>query len=218
MWPFNTRRERRLEAELDAVKADRERIRGERNQFEQDRNAAKAAAKTAARQFVEADEKYVDTCIVNELLTADLTKARERLAEYGGRRTVSEVLEEHDVHRKALAEALHAGLHLNWNQLIVLARSTYDGAAGWKADYEAEKQRADRAEASLSDASSADIEAWDRRVKVRTAWTRPRDLEKRPIEGGSGRPTHPATELRQALERCRALQARLDAYGKQAAS
>lgn len=110
---------RRLRAEVAAVTADRERIRIERDEFEESSNAAQAAAKTAARQFTDADEKYVDTCIVNELLTTDLTKAREKLAEYGGRRTVGEVLEEHDVHRKALADALgEQKRHLGWDALI----------------------------------------------------------------------------------------------------
>lgn len=131
MWPFTTRRERQLEAELDAVKADRERIRGERTQFAEDRDAYKAAAKTAACQFKDADEKYVDVCLVNERLTSDLTAAREKLAEYGGRRTVSEVLEEHDVHRKALADALgEQKRHLNWDALIGEA----GGLAGAVAD------------------------------------------------------------------------------------
>jgi septal ring factor EnvC (AmiA/AmiB activator) len=52
MWPFNTRH---LKAEIDAIKADRERIREERNQFVKDRDAFKASAETAARQFAEAD-------------------------------------------------------------------------------------------------------------------------------------------------------------------
>ncbi|MBQ0974517.1 hypothetical protein KBZ00_25815 [Streptomyces sp. RK31] len=52
-WPFVSRS--RYEAELEAVNADRERLRGERNQFLDDRNAARAAARTAARQFAEAD-------------------------------------------------------------------------------------------------------------------------------------------------------------------
>lgn len=119
MWPFKTRSERHLQAELDAVNADRERIRGERNQFAEDRDAYKAAAETSSRLFTDADEKYVDTCIVNELLTTDLTAAREKLAEYGGRRTVGEVLEEHDVYRKALADALgEQKRHLGWDALI----------------------------------------------------------------------------------------------------
>ncbi len=52
-WPFVLRS--RHETELEAVNADRERLRGERNQFLDDRNAARAAARTAARQFAESD-------------------------------------------------------------------------------------------------------------------------------------------------------------------
>jgi predicted ArsR family transcriptional regulator len=48
-WPFVSRRR------YDAVYADRERLRGERNQFRDDRDSALAAARTAARQLVEAD-------------------------------------------------------------------------------------------------------------------------------------------------------------------
>ena len=76
MWPFKTRRERRLEAELEAVRADRERIRGERNQFEQDRNTHKTAAETSSRLYLEADEKYVNVC--REL--AAVRKVEESLA------------------------------------------------------------------------------------------------------------------------------------------
>lgn len=71
-WPFVSRR--RYEADLDAVKADRERIRGERDQFAEDRDAQRTAAKTAARQFDDAGS--VIAC-----LTDDLDAARERLAE-----------------------------------------------------------------------------------------------------------------------------------------
>lgn len=91
-------------------------------------------------------EELAAAHIVNGCLTDDLTAARERLAEYGGRRTVPEVLEEHDVHRKALAEAIGVGLHLNWDQLIQAALHTYQGALDFKADYEAEKKRADHLE------------------------------------------------------------------------
>ena len=110
---------RRLTEQGADLAARNERLLAERDDALEEAKAAKAAAKTAARQFVEADEKYVDISIVNELLTTDLTKARERLAEFAGRRTVAEVLEEHDVHRKALADALgEQKRHLNWDALI----------------------------------------------------------------------------------------------------
>lgn len=69
-WPFVPR------AQHDAVLADRERIRGERNQFEQDRNAHKASAETSSRLFNETDEKYINVC--REL--AAVRKVEESLA------------------------------------------------------------------------------------------------------------------------------------------
>nr|WP_119589802.1 hypothetical protein [Streptomyces scabiei] len=48
---------RRHQAEIAALNADRDRLRGERDQFAKDRDAFKTAAATAARQLVEADEK-----------------------------------------------------------------------------------------------------------------------------------------------------------------
>lgn len=53
------------------------------------------------------------------------------------------------------------------------------------------------------------IRQWEDRVKAREAWQPPADPERLPAEGGSGRPTHPAVELRQALARCSALEDRL---------
>lgn len=193
MWPFKTRSERHLQAELDAVNADRERIRGERNQFAEDRDAYKAAAETAARQFTETDEKYVDTCIVNELLTTDLTAARERLAEFAGRRTVAEVLEEHDVHRKTLADALgEQKRHLGWDALI----GEVGGLAGSVADL------TERVLAAEGRARTAKLRA---------------DAESRPVDGGAAvTPTEVrlrgelrrSEKARGALEeQCRVLQA-----------
>lgn len=110
---------RRLTEQGADLAARNERLIAERDAALEEASAHKAAAETSSRLYVEADEKYVDTCLVNEALTTDLTKARERLAEYGGRRTVAEVLEEHDVHRKALADALgEQKRHLNWDALI----------------------------------------------------------------------------------------------------
>lgn len=174
MWPFKTRRERQLEEELDAVKADRERIRGERTQFAEDRDAYKAAAETSSRLHVEADEKYVDVSIVNERLTADLTKARERLAEFDGRRTVAEVLDEHDVHRKALADALgEQKRHLNWDALI--------GEVGGLAGVVAELQK------RLDDAASEPL-VGEWRGRARRAEKRVKHLEKE-LDNACGMPS-----------------------------
>ena len=48
-WPFVPR------SEYEAVLADRERIRGERDQFAKDRDAQRHTARLAARQFAESD-------------------------------------------------------------------------------------------------------------------------------------------------------------------
>lgn len=118
--------------------ADVARLVAERDQLVKDLAAAEA-------ELAGVSEKYTDTAIVNDCLTHDLTKARERLAEYGARRTVAEVLEEHDVHRKAIADALgDQNRHMNWDQLIAEVAGWVKAANAWMADCEAEKKRADR--------------------------------------------------------------------------
>lgn len=91
-------------------------------------------------------EELADALIVNGCLTNDLTTARKRLAEYEGRRTVPEVLEEHDVHRKALADALGTGQHLTWDQLLHAARRTREALSECRAEADAERKRADHLE------------------------------------------------------------------------
>lgn len=99
--PFVSRRQH------EAVLADRERIRSERDQFATDRDAIKAAAR----------DRNLDA------------------------------LEEHDVHRKALADALGDQMrHLNWDQLIADVVRLNKAAHQWMADYEVEKKRADHLE------------------------------------------------------------------------
>ncbi|WP_200309139.1 hypothetical protein [Streptomyces adelaidensis] len=66
--PFVSRRQH------EAVLADRERIRSERNQFAKDRDTYKSAAETAA-------EKYTDAAIVNDRLTEELVEVRAKLAD-----------------------------------------------------------------------------------------------------------------------------------------
>jgi hypothetical protein len=137
---------RRLRAELAAARAEMDRLRAERD-------ASNEVAETwhaAARQT---SELYTDASIANGCLTNDLTAARKRLAEYGARRTVSDVLEEHDVHRKALADALgDQKRHLNWDQLIAEVGRLNAAAEAWMADHAAEKKRADHLQARLDDA------------------------------------------------------------------
>lgn len=59
----------------------------------------------------------------------DLRDARKRLTAYGHphRITVSDVLEQHDATRKALADALGLGWHLNWEQLLTAAAQALAG-------------------------------------------------------------------------------------------
>lgn len=158
-----------------------ERLIAERDAAREEAAAHLAAARTAARQFTDADEKYADVSIVNECLTSDLTAAREKLAEYSGRRTVAEVLEEHDVHRKALADALgEQKRHLGWDALI--------GEAGGLA-----AQVADLTERLLASEERA------RTAKVRA------DAEARPVDGA---PAETPAEARLRAELARSEKAR----------
>jgi predicted nucleic acid-binding protein len=201
--PFVTR------ATHESVLADRERVRGERNQFEKDRDTQKAVARAATEKYADLFDKYNDTAIVNECLTRDLEKAKARLAEFGVRRTVSDVLEEHDVHRKALADALGPQkYHLTWDQLIAEVGRLHGATAAWMADYEAEKQCADLAHADLTPAERKAVTEWHTRLKERADWVplgTPREDEAR-MAGGTARPVHPAVILHQALTRCLALE------------
>lgn len=178
---------RRLRAEVAAARAaDADRLRAERDAALKDASAHKAAAETSARLYVEADEKYVDTCIVNETLTTDLTKAREKLAEYGGRRTVAEVLEEHDVHRKALADALGEGKrHLGWDALIGEAGGLAGTVTDLRADCEVLKERADRHQQLLAEGNREADGEW--KGRARRAEARVTHLE-RELDNALGMP------------------------------
>ena len=104
--PFASRR--RLETELAYVKADRERIRAERTQFAKDRDAYRAAAETAARQFTTADR--------------DLAAARRQLDERGQLLAkVPDALVDHDARRKALTDALGLPQAADWSDVTVQA-------------------------------------------------------------------------------------------------
>ena len=111
-------------------------------------------------------DQLVDTRIVNDRLTdANLAVARRltralracaryraALAAYGDRRTVPDVLEEHDVHRKALADALgDQKRHLNWDQLIAEVARVNKAAGEWMTESQAHATRADRLQRRLDD-------------------------------------------------------------------
>ncbi|MET8571862.1 hypothetical protein [Streptomyces sp. NPDC004783] len=48
--------------------------------------------------------------------------------------TASDVMVAHEVTRRALAQALDAGPHLNWPQLVDEAQRAYEANKAWKAD------------------------------------------------------------------------------------
>ncbi|MET8694780.1 hypothetical protein ABZV65_19805 [Streptomyces bauhiniae] len=136
-----------------------------------------AERRRIADQYVSLEEKYTGTVIVNTCLADDLGKAKARLAEYGVRRTVSDVLEEHDVHRKALANTLgDQKLHLNWDQLITEVARLTGAAEAWMADYDREKRRADGLQKQLDDAFSLDSAeiaegaSWQSRRQAKLRW------------------------------------------------
>ena len=153
MWPFNTRH---LRAELDAVKADRERIRGERNQFKQDRDTARYNREQALRQLADAAANNRRVQERNLELGRRISALAESDPEYAAHleRQMAEVLEEHDVHRKALADALgDQKRHLNWEQLIGEAGRLAGSAIEQLAGHVKEKARADELQAQLDDAA-----------------------------------------------------------------
>lgn len=71
---------RQLTERVADLAARAERLVAERDAALEEASAHLAAARTAARQFKEADEKYVDACLVNERLTKELAAARRELA------------------------------------------------------------------------------------------------------------------------------------------
>jgi hypothetical protein len=141
-----------------------------------DRTAAQTAMRTTAHQLAEAD--------------AANRRLHDRNLDLGRRN--SKLTEADPEYTAALEQRV--------NRLRTVGRRI-------AAAYAAEKQRADQLEAATPHSSREDIEAWERRAKAHTAWTPPTDEEERLLVNGGGvRPTHPATDLRRALERCQALE------------
>lgn len=129
----------------------------------------------AVKEAADHVEKIAELCGDINGLREELAAARKRLAAYNNRRTVSDVLEEHDVHRKALADALgQQKRHLNWKQLIAEVERLGGVCEAWMADHKSERDRADRAEAELAaarkqgvDGAAAEWRAQARREKKR---------------------------------------------------
>lgn len=130
---------RRLTEQVADLAARNERLVAERDAALEEASAYKASAETSSRLYLEADEKYVDVC--REL--AAVRKVEESLARQIHEMAqpvepsdaeidaANEVLEEHDVHRKALADALGDGKRdLGWDALI----GEVGGLAGSVAD------------------------------------------------------------------------------------
>jgi chromosome segregation ATPase len=143
----------------------------------------------AETERVRLTRRLTDKDTANQRLSDDNTELQRRLSVYGTKaRTVPDVLEEHDVHRKALADALgEQKWHLNWDQLIAEVAGLQRACVAWKAEVAGERARADQLVIDLTEASSEEIAAWEARVKAHWAWRPPVDQEARPVDGASGR-------------------------------
>lgn len=88
-----------------------------------------------------AAEELTAVSIVNERLTEDLAK------------TKAQVLEEHEAHRQAIADAIgYQDPHLTWDRLTAVVAHVAKVAGEWQADHKVEKDRADLLAAQLNDA------------------------------------------------------------------
>ncbi|MER5750682.1 hypothetical protein [Streptomyces sp. NPDC002088] len=176
MW-FVSRR--RHNAELAAARAETGRLRSERDQLIEERDAFKYTAESVS-------EKYTDTALVNERLTEDLTKARRLLN--------ADLLPSADVYRKGLAVALDASLERGWDDLLADAARINRIAAQRAAEIAGLNTHLNRARADLVELSGELADGREAR---------------RPIDGGSSKPRTESDELRQAKAHARDLAAQL---------
>lgn len=203
-FPFVSRR--RYAADLTAARAEAGRLREQRDTAVRDEETARFNRERILSQYTDLDEKYTDTNIINEVLTHELAALKGRLAEYGSARTVSDVLVEHDVHRKAIADALgEQKYHLNWDQLITEVGRLGKACKEWMADHAAATERAARLEAELDDArllASRLTAAVESRQQAA-------DLERPVDEAPLSRKEGPSARLRRERHRVRLLEQRL---------
>lgn len=150
---------RRLTEQGADLAARNKRLIAERDDALEGADAYKAAAKTAARQFKEADEKYVDVCLDNQRLTKDLAAARRELA------AVRKVEE-------SLARQIH-----EMAQPVEPSDEEVD-AAQLRLELDAERRRADELQQRLDVANSRPTDShW--RAEARREKKRADGLQKR---------------------------------------
>lgn len=193
------------------------RLTAERNQLAKDLAAAEKDLAATEAELAGVSEKYTDTAIVNDCLTEELVDIRAKLAasmdaesalarqlhelaqpiEYNGTLTkAADVLEEHDAHRKALADALGPQkYHLNWDELIGEVVHLNEAVTERTADVER---------------LTVQLGASEERARQAVQGLRPDEWESRPIDGAPAvRRDTPSEELQRALDRCKELDERL---------
>lgn len=112
-WPLVFRR--RHNAEVVVLREVLDEVRAQRDDARRKQNAFRSAARTSARQYAEADTDRLR-------LQGRIDELARRLADHEQTRTIPDVLDDHDVHRKAIADALgEQQRHLNWDQLTAAA-------------------------------------------------------------------------------------------------
>lgn len=118
---------------------------------------------------------------------------------------------------KIVSGAKHARLQDRCDRLVREAEAAETHAADQQATINRQATEIARLRAQFPNASEEEIHAWEARAKAHDTWvppTGPGAWEARPVDGASGRPLHPAAELRRALDRCQKLQALLDGRGR----
>lgn len=84
--------------------------------------------------------------LVADEVRAEVDRIRAAVTEgksIGRPHTASDVMVAHEVTRKALANALDAGLHLNWPQLVAEAQRSHAANTAWQADVQRVKDAAE---------------------------------------------------------------------------
>lgn len=150
------------------------------------------AVREAARQEAEQEAaRYVGKLAEAAAANIRLSGRIKALNGQGKTLTASDVLEQHDVHRKGIADALgDQKYHLNWDQLIAEVASTRKAAIEWMAD-------ATRLNEQLTEA--------EKRARGMTS----EEWQERPVDGAPAGRREPSAELLREQGLARDLSARL---------